>query len=171
MTVWLTNTSTTAWLGLADTEATAGTVATAEICFCLAPGITTSLVSEVYESRKSPVSRSRAAPSCCSTVSGLYDSNAIVLSLAARTDSSRAVSLLRTELSIHFRYPAPNASRSAKAGSTPNANTRAHRMLRLGFSGAADSDVSSADSVGSSAVSTDSSVEVSSDSVSVGATV
>ena len=48
-----------------------GTVATAEICFCLAPGITTSLVSEVYESRKSPVKRSRAAPSCCSTVSGL----------------------------------------------------------------------------------------------------
>jgi hypothetical protein len=35
ITVWLTNTRATAWFGLADTEATAGTEATAEICFCL----------------------------------------------------------------------------------------------------------------------------------------
>src|SRR5262245_36598977 len=33
ITVWLTNSSTTAWFASADTEATAGTVATAEICF------------------------------------------------------------------------------------------------------------------------------------------
>ena len=44
-TVWLTNTRTTAWFGSADTDAAAGTVATAEICFSLAPGMTTSLVS------------------------------------------------------------------------------------------------------------------------------
>lgn len=40
--VWLTNSSTTACVAVADTEAAPGTVATAEICFCLAPGITTS---------------------------------------------------------------------------------------------------------------------------------
>src|SRR6201993_2588448 len=47
MTVWFTNTRTTAWLAVADFEAAPGTVATAEICFCLAPGITTSWVSFV----------------------------------------------------------------------------------------------------------------------------
>ena len=86
-TVWLTKTSTTACFGSADTDAAAGTDATAEICFCLAPGITTSLISEVYESRNSPVSRSRAELSCCSTVSGLYDNILMVLSLAAAIES------------------------------------------------------------------------------------
>src|SRR5215210_4265110 len=71
VTVWLTNSSTTAWPGLADTDAAAGTVATAEICFSLAPGITTFVVRSVYWLRNSPVSLSRADVNCCSTVSGL----------------------------------------------------------------------------------------------------
>ncbi len=69
--------------GLADTDATAGTVATARSRFCLAPGITTSLVSEVWSPGNLRSTSQRAAPSCCSTVSGLYDSSAMVLSLLA----------------------------------------------------------------------------------------
>lgn len=41
-TVWSTYTSATAWFGFADTEAAAGTVATAEMWSFFAPGITTS---------------------------------------------------------------------------------------------------------------------------------
>src|SRR4029077_13763191 len=47
MTVWFTNTRTTACVGVADVDAAAGTVATAEICFCFAPGITRSWVNFV----------------------------------------------------------------------------------------------------------------------------
>ena len=47
VTVWSTNSRTTAWVGVADVDAAAGTVATAEICFCFAPGITTSWVNDV----------------------------------------------------------------------------------------------------------------------------
>ena len=65
VTVWLTNNRTTARPGLADTGAAPGTLATAEIFFSLAPGITTLLVRSVYSLRKSPVSLSRAAVSCC----------------------------------------------------------------------------------------------------------
>ena len=36
--VWLTNTSTFAWSELADIDAAAGKLATAEICFCFDPG-------------------------------------------------------------------------------------------------------------------------------------
>ena len=40
-------TTTTERFSSAETAAAARTVATAEMCFCLAPGMTTSLVSEV----------------------------------------------------------------------------------------------------------------------------
>ncbi|CNV50814.1 Uncharacterised protein [Mycobacterium tuberculosis] len=43
--VWFTNSRTTARSAEVDTDAAAATVATAEICFCCAPGITTSWVS------------------------------------------------------------------------------------------------------------------------------
>jgi hypothetical protein len=45
--VWFTKTKTTAWFSVADIDAAAGTAATADICFCLEPGFTTSLVSDV----------------------------------------------------------------------------------------------------------------------------
>src|SRR5208283_2766644 len=73
VTVWLTNNNTTAWFAVAETDAAALTLATAEMCFSFAPGITTSRVSVVYSSLKSPVRRSRAAPRSWSTESGLYD--------------------------------------------------------------------------------------------------
>src|SRR5262249_27067708 len=43
--VWLTKSRVTAWLGVADTEAAAGTVAVVEMCPRFAPGITTLLIS------------------------------------------------------------------------------------------------------------------------------
>src|SRR4051795_1900895 len=132
VTVWLTNNRTTASPGSADTDAAAGTLATAEICFSLAPGITTLFVRSVYWSRNWPMSRSRAAVNCCSTVSGLYESNATVLSLAACIDVSRAASLSRTPESMNLSTPAPIASMNASAGSKANATTRDQSVLRFG---------------------------------------
>lgn len=67
---WLTKTKPTARFSVADIDAAALTVATAEICFCWAPGITTPLTSRVYLSRKLPVRRSRAAVKSIPTVQG-----------------------------------------------------------------------------------------------------
>jgi len=77
------------------------------------------------------------------------------------------MSFTRAELSTHFRYPAPSPSSSTTAGSTPKANTRAHWVRRLGFSGSADSDAASAASVGSSIFSVESSAALSSTASSI----
>src|SRR6476469_5999362 len=132
VTVWLTNNRTTALPGSADTDAAAGTLATAEICFSLAPGITTLFVRSVYWSRNWPMSRSRAAVNCCSTVSGLYESNATVLSLAACIDVSRAASLSRTPEARNLSPPAPIASTNAGAGNKANSTTRDQSGSGLG---------------------------------------
>jgi hypothetical protein len=46
---------------VADIDAASGTLATAEIFFCLAPGMTTSVISLVYCSLNGSPNRSRAA--------------------------------------------------------------------------------------------------------------
>ena len=75
-----------------------------------AASICANLRDEVLIEPLAPVKSPRAGqtPSCCSTVSGLYDSSAIVLSLAAciacrAGESALVMSLPRAETSTHFR--------------------------------------------------------------------
>lgn len=68
--LWSMKTRTTASLAVAEIDAAAGTVAIAEMCFCLAPGTTTSVMSFVYWSLKGSANRFRAAVSSLSALSG-----------------------------------------------------------------------------------------------------